>query len=366
MNKEYQEDTDSTQVTGLGKALKQGRENKNFSISRVADGLHLRPSIVTSIEDENYDLLPGDLFLKGYIRSYARLVGLDEEKMINLLDQRLSDQANEQTVKNQALIKEKRKKHSKHAVLVIVVVSIIGAAFYMWSQRLGDANLGSIETTSESFADAPVLDPVFVETEEVETQDFSDASVLAEDNLGIDKTETQLDEDSEVKEPVNNVVNELKQKPSVDETSSVSISSESVVSSEPVVENNIEIKSDPLPLVELTQEEVQPNIDAEQESEDLSPPVMESELLSTDASPDIGQVRVIFSGDCWFTLENGEGKTIYADLKRAGDEINYSGPAPFKLVIGAVSEVSVFFEQELIDFSTVRVRNNRAELELTH
>jgi cytoskeleton protein RodZ len=79
-----------------------------------------------------------------------------------------------------------------------------------------------------------------------------------------------------------------------------------------------------------------------------------------------GSISVVFSGECWFTLKNGEGKTVIADLKKAGDEISYTGALPFNVVVGAVSEVTVIFEDELIDFSTVRVRNNRASLELTH
>ncbi len=364
MNKQLKDDSDNNQVTGLGKALRQGRENKSFSVSRVADGLHLRPSIVTAIEDEDYDLLPGDLFLKGYIRSYARLVGLDEEKMINLLDQRLSDQANEKTVKKQALSKQKRQKNSKHAILVLVIAGIVGAAFYMWSQRLGDANIGVFDTATESVADTPIIDSDPVDTTDLDPQGFTETVELTENaQAEIVNTEAKPDEAPVVNEPINDVASESTQGLLVDDASLASVSSEPSV--EPVSEIEQTFEIEPKPVVELEQD-VRPNLDVVQESEVLSADVVETELPSADSSLKIGEVRVTFSGDCWFTLKNGEGKTIYADLNRAGDEINYSGPAPFQLVIGAVSEVSVFFEQEPVDFSTVRVRNNRAELELTH
>ena len=355
MNKQYQEDSDSSQITGLGKALRQGRESKNFSVSRVADGLHLRPSVVTAIEDESYELLPGDLFLKGYIRSYARLVGLDEGKMINLLDQRLSDQANEQAVKKQALGKAKRKKHSKHAVLVLVIAGIVGAAFYMWSQRLGDANLEVFDTATEAVTSSSLLDAEAIDSKEMETQDLIEVLEPAEESevvVPLEKAEASV---------VNKLANETKLEPSIDDSASASV--ESGLEQAPVIEQKTEVETESVVESKL---EVEPKLEVQQKPDLTSKAGVDTEVLNADKILDIGVVSVIFSGDCWFTLKNGLGKTVYADLKRAGDEINYSGPVPFTLVIGAVSEVSVLFEQEPVDFSTVRVRNNRAELELTH
>ena len=360
MNKQYQEDTDSSQFTGLGQALKQGRENKNFSVSRVADGLHLRPSIVTAIEDENYELLPGDLFLKGYIRSYARLVGLDEEKMINLLDQRLSDKANEQAEKKQALGKAKRKKHSKHALLILVLAGIVGAVFYMWSQRLEIANSEIFDTATEAVTNSAVLDTTSTDSNEVETPDHIEM-VEAVKEIESEAVVTLKVEPLEKTEAMPD--NELKQESVIDSSAPVVDSTESNITQTPTIEQKTEMK---LTSVVEPEPEVEPRLDVKQELEVSSAPVIETELLSADEILEIGVVRVVFSGDCWFTLKNGEGKTVYADLKRAGDEINYSGSLPFNLVIGAVSAVSVVFEQEPVDFSTVRVRNNRAELELTH
>jgi len=100
---------------------------------------------------------------------------------------------------------------------------------------------------------------------------------------------------------------------------------------------------------------------------EVEPEVAESvQEIVPEVPLEQGSIKVLFSGDCWFTLKNGEGKTVIADLKKAGDEINYSGSLPFSVVVGAVSEVTMHFDDTPIDFSTVRVRNNRASLELTH
>ena len=62
-----QEGQETPKVSGLGLELKRGREAKGYTVERIADELHLRPSIVTAMEEENYELLPADIFLKGYM-----------------------------------------------------------------------------------------------------------------------------------------------------------------------------------------------------------------------------------------------------------------------------------------------------------
>lgn len=63
-----------------------------FPFREAANALHLRPSIVSAIEDNNYSEVPGHIFLKGYVRSYARYVGLPEEQVLTQLDHVLLDQ----------------------------------------------------------------------------------------------------------------------------------------------------------------------------------------------------------------------------------------------------------------------------------
>jgi cytoskeleton protein RodZ len=58
--------------------LRQGRSEKE-----VADLLHLTMHYVRSIESDNYEKLPGAVFARGYIRSYALLLGLDPEMLVS-------------------------------------------------------------------------------------------------------------------------------------------------------------------------------------------------------------------------------------------------------------------------------------------
>ena len=45
--------------------------------------MNVSPRILSAIEEEKFDRLPGGVFAKSFVRQYARLLGLDEEEMGN-------------------------------------------------------------------------------------------------------------------------------------------------------------------------------------------------------------------------------------------------------------------------------------------
>ncbi|HEX5514952.1 MAG TPA: RodZ domain-containing protein [Gammaproteobacteria bacterium] len=61
-----------------GRLLRAARERKGLSLQDAADSLNLMRGIIEAIEADRYDLLPPRTFLKGYLRSYARLVEIKE------------------------------------------------------------------------------------------------------------------------------------------------------------------------------------------------------------------------------------------------------------------------------------------------
>ena len=65
-----------------GLMLKNAREAAGLSIEQVADKLHLLKSVVTSLEKDCYDRIRGDTFARGYLRNYARLLGMDADDVV--------------------------------------------------------------------------------------------------------------------------------------------------------------------------------------------------------------------------------------------------------------------------------------------
>lgn len=62
----------------LGEKLRAAREAKGISISEVAEQTRIAPMYIECIENDNYKPLPGGIFNKGFVKSYARFIGLDE------------------------------------------------------------------------------------------------------------------------------------------------------------------------------------------------------------------------------------------------------------------------------------------------
>ena len=67
---------------GVGRRLRAAREAQGLGTDRIASLLHLSPSLVESLEQDRYADLPGAVFISGYIRNYARHVGLDPEPLV--------------------------------------------------------------------------------------------------------------------------------------------------------------------------------------------------------------------------------------------------------------------------------------------
>ena len=66
----------------LGEKLRQAREEQGISISEVAEQTRISPHYLESIEKDNYKILPGGIFNKGFIKAFARYVGVNEAEAL--------------------------------------------------------------------------------------------------------------------------------------------------------------------------------------------------------------------------------------------------------------------------------------------
>lgn len=69
-------------ASGVGGTLKAAREERGLSIAEVAQSLKFAPRQLEALEQERFDLLPGGTFVRGMVRSYARLLKLPPEPML--------------------------------------------------------------------------------------------------------------------------------------------------------------------------------------------------------------------------------------------------------------------------------------------
>lgn len=69
-------------MESLGSRFKQERERKGITLEVVAESTKIGTRMLQAIEDDRYELLPGGIFSKGFVRAYARYLELDEEQAI--------------------------------------------------------------------------------------------------------------------------------------------------------------------------------------------------------------------------------------------------------------------------------------------
>ena len=66
----------------LGEKLRQAREERGFTLSEVAEQTRISSLYLESIENDDYRTLPGGIFNKGFVKSYAKFVGINEQEAL--------------------------------------------------------------------------------------------------------------------------------------------------------------------------------------------------------------------------------------------------------------------------------------------
>jgi cytoskeleton protein RodZ len=67
----------------FGKELRSERESRGIAIDAISDSTKISSRYLAALEEDHFEQLPGGVFNKGIVRSYARVVGLDEDFWVN-------------------------------------------------------------------------------------------------------------------------------------------------------------------------------------------------------------------------------------------------------------------------------------------
>jgi len=74
--------TRADDVVSFGENLRKAREARNITLQEIAATTKIGTRALQAMESDRFDELPGGIFNKGFVRAYARCVGLDEEKTV--------------------------------------------------------------------------------------------------------------------------------------------------------------------------------------------------------------------------------------------------------------------------------------------
>src|SRR5262249_47819372 len=69
-------------MTNFCARLKQARESRGISLDQIAAETRISTRFLNAIENEEFSLLPGGIFNKGFVRAFAEKVGLNPDEVV--------------------------------------------------------------------------------------------------------------------------------------------------------------------------------------------------------------------------------------------------------------------------------------------
>lgn len=130
---------------GWGHRLREIRETNGISLEDVMAELRLEIKLLQQIEAEEVEQLPSAPFVKGYLRNYARMLGVDAAPILESYGRVCGEDAPGLT--NVSKVRELTSKDTapRSATWIIVTVLIVSVLVWWWSQIMGLKKGGEVE-----------------------------------------------------------------------------------------------------------------------------------------------------------------------------------------------------------------------------
>lgn len=287
---------DDSQAVGPGQLLRNAREQLGWTREQVASRIHLRLTLIAAIEADTYDKHTSHTFIRGYLRAYAKLVGIPEETILAAYEKLgLTPPDN---IDMQSFSRRSRQQANDSRLKVVtwlVILVLIGLSVAWWWQSTARRSAGD------------------------------DALAATEMSATVNTPEANVAPTVEVAEPVLPAASDA-------------VSTQVVVSGATAT----------LPVVATDASAAVPT--------DVSGAVSTAESTTTEPAK-APQLKMSFTADCWLDVKDANGKTLFSGLKKANDELVLEGPEPLRFIIGAPMAVNLEYQGKSFDMS--RYNNGR-------
>ncbi|MDG9977353.1 helix-turn-helix domain-containing protein [Ectopseudomonas oleovorans] len=320
--------------TNPGESLRQAREIKGLSIAEVATQLNLTPQRLAQIESGAFDKLPGTTFARGYIRAYAKLLELDQNRLVMEFDQFTGTDATGSSVHALGRIEEPVRYSQSILRLVsfLLLLALIGGGFFWWQDQgrpvasLADLGLEHVEVEG---ADGTTQVHSLAEPEDQAVADVQGREPSSPLLLPVESGQAPEDADA-AEQPAAEVAPESAAAPIAEAADAAP----AAVAVEPVAAQAA------APAATVPAPSPAPAVAAGQ-----------------------GVVNVQFTADCWTQVTDADGKVLLSALKRSGERIELTGKAPIKLHLGFARGAQVTYNGESVDV-TPHISGETARLTL--
>ncbi|NIQ01448.1 MAG: hypothetical protein GWM98_14570, partial [Nitrospinaceae bacterium] len=110
----------------FGAYLKHERELRGVPLEEIASVTKIHIRFLRALEENDFDALPGEVFVKGFIRAYAKAIGSNEEDLVNAYDQALGESRAEEAPESQ--VEKERRRDQRKAKLGYLLIGLFLAA----------------------------------------------------------------------------------------------------------------------------------------------------------------------------------------------------------------------------------------------
>ena len=312
--------------TNPGETLRQARESRNWSQADVAAKLNLTLNSLNHLETGAFDKLPGHTFARGYIRAYAKLLGMDQTPLVEAFDQFTGTNAKGSDVHGLGRIEEPvRLSHNiLRIVCLLLLVLVIGGGFLWWQDQNGlrgkdQSGLAMEHVEVESADGTTQIHPI----DEPEDQAVAEAGKNGSAPLSLEQGQAASGAASDA------------QPPAVAGAGTPNSSAPLPSTATPAA-----------PALSTAPAATAPNAPAATAPAVQAP----AETPAPAAVPaGNGQVQIQFTADCWTQVTDGTGKVLVSALKRQGDRIDVNGKPPFSVRLGFARGAQVTYNGQAVD-----------------
>ena len=312
-----------------GETLRQARESNGWSLAEVALKLNLTTTSLSNLEAGAFDKLPGHTFARGYIRAYAKLLGMDQAVLVQQFDQSTGTDSQGSSVHSLGRIEEPvRVSHTiLRIVSLLLLVAVIGGGFVWWQDQ-----------TSLRTKDLVGLTPEHVEVEgadgttqihpldEPEDQAVAQGQAEGETELALPQAETSAEAPAETQATA---------------PAAAPVAPTAPVVAAPTHSTAAATPATPAPAV--------PAVPAPVVTAPVAPSAPAPAPVAAAPAAGQGQVQIQFTADCWTQVTDGSGKVLFSGLKRKGDNVSVSGKPPFAVRLGYARGAQVNYNGQAVD-----------------
>lgn len=122
-------------MESVGEFFKQVRETKGLTIDEVSSKTRIRSDFVKALEDGNFSKLPDQVFARGFVRSYARSLGLDEEDAIQRFAKSAGTFYEKQNERERLKVRqaeeERKRQSNRKAVTIAIGIAVLTLIFLL-------------------------------------------------------------------------------------------------------------------------------------------------------------------------------------------------------------------------------------------